>query len=81
MTSSLDKIFEGIQELIELTDLLIRKRSRDSTNYPILSYPAATTHTDKNCGYFTFLGEDITDEIHQQQHNIDRLRRRRWGWK
>ncbi|KAF7814898.1 putative BOI-related E3 ubiquitin-protein ligase 3 [Senna tora] len=50
-----------------------RKRSRDSTNYPILSYPAAATHTHKNYGYFTFLGEEIMDEIHQQQYNIDRL--------
>ncbi|XP_028799558.1 probable BOI-related E3 ubiquitin-protein ligase 2 [Neltuma alba] len=49
-----------------------RKRSRDSINYPLLSYPVST-QTHKNCGFFSFLGEDISLQIHQQQLDIDRL--------
>ncbi|KAL1349128.1 hypothetical protein HN51_025619 [Arachis hypogaea] len=61
---------------------LLRKRSRDtsgSINYTFpSSYPAtASTVTvqphHKNCGSFTFLGEDITLQIHQQQLDIDQL--------
>ncbi|KAI4333336.1 hypothetical protein L6164_018164 [Bauhinia variegata] len=48
-----------------------RKRSRDSIN-PYLCYPT-TTHSHKNCGSFSFLGEDISLQIQQQQLDIDRL--------
>lgn len=56
-----------------------RKRSRDSTN-PLISFPNAQilSHTNNNhatnCGgFFTFLGEDISSQIHQQQLEIDRF--------
>lgn len=49
-----------------------RKRSRDSINYPLPSYPASS-QAHKNCGFFSFLGEDISLQIHQQQLDIDRL--------
>ncbi|KAJ1404667.1 Zinc finger, RING-type [Sesbania bispinosa] len=47
--------------------LVPRKRSRDTmNNYPLPSY--------KNCGTtFSFLGEDISHHIHQQQLDIDNL--------
>lgn len=64
-----------------------RKRSRDSAinNNPFLSsYPTSTTTTTtttttpihyKNCGSspFSFLGEDFSFQIQQQQFDIDRL--------
>lgn len=49
-----------------------RKRSRDSINYPLLSYPV-NVQTHKNCGLFSFLGEDVSLQIHQQQLDVDRL--------
>ncbi|KAK7243906.1 hypothetical protein RIF29_38719 [Crotalaria pallida] len=65
---------------------LPRKRSREnsnSINYPYLSsYPAtaaagATTqhhHINKStCGSFSFLGEDLSFQIHQQQLDINNL--------
>lgn len=52
-----------------------RKRSREnSINYPFSSsYSTTTQPHHKNCGSFTFLGEDITLQIHQQQLDIDHL--------
>ena len=47
-----------------------RKRSRDSIN-PYLSYPASQSH--KNCGVFSFLGQDISLQIQHQQLDFDRL--------
>ncbi|KAI9116560.1 hypothetical protein K1719_012727 [Acacia pycnantha] len=49
-----------------------RKRSRDSINYPLLSYPV-NAQTHKNCSFFSFLGEDVSLQIHQQQLDVDRL--------
>uniref|UniRef100_A0A5B7B655 RING-type E3 ubiquitin transferase n=1 Tax=Davidia involucrata TaxID=16924 RepID=A0A5B7B655_DAVIN len=50
-----------------------RKRSRDSIN-PFLSLPNGQnlTHNNNRCGSFTFLGEDISLQIQQQQLEIDR---------
>ncbi|KAI4323177.1 hypothetical protein L6164_022804 [Bauhinia variegata] len=48
-----------------------RKRSRDSIN-PFLSYPN-TAQSHKNCGSFSFLGEDISLQIQQQQLDLDGL--------
>ncbi|GLT53142.1 hypothetical protein SLA2020_264330 [Shorea laevis] len=48
-----------------------RKRSRDSIN-PFLSNPI-NPQPHKNCGFFSFLGEDISYQIQQQQFDIDRL--------
>ncbi|KAJ7982009.1 BOI-related E3 ubiquitin-protein ligase 1 [Quillaja saponaria] len=48
-----------------------RKRSRDSIT-PFISYPA-TPQTHKNCSSFSFLGEDISLQIQQQQLDVDRL--------
>lgn len=48
-----------------------RKRSRDSST-PILPY--TVPHRDKSCSSnFSFLGEDISHQIEQQQLDIDRL--------
>lgn len=47
-----------------------RKRSRDAIN-PFFSNPNPQPH--KNCGFFSFLGEDISFQIQQQQFDIDRL--------
>lgn len=49
-----------------------RKRSRDSTNYPLLSYKN-TTDIDSSCAAFSFLGQDISLQIQQHQLDIDRL--------
>uniref|UniRef100_A0A5B7B6R0 RING-type E3 ubiquitin transferase n=2 Tax=Davidia involucrata TaxID=16924 RepID=A0A5B7B6R0_DAVIN len=51
-----------------------RKRSRDSIN-PFLSLPNGQnlTHNNNRCGSFTFLGEDISLQIQQQQLEIDRF--------
>ncbi|KAL5543800.1 hypothetical protein UlMin_007584 [Ulmus minor] len=48
---------------------LPRKRSRESIN-PYFTYPSAPMN--KNCGSFSFLGEDISLQIQQQQFDIDR---------
>ncbi|XP_022930636.1 probable BOI-related E3 ubiquitin-protein ligase 3 [Cucurbita moschata] len=47
---------------------LPRKRSREcmNRNHPFASYP-------KSCGTFSFLGEDISPQIQQQQLDIDRI--------
>uniref|UniRef100_A0A0A0K3I3 BOI-related E3 ubiquitin-protein ligase 3 n=1 Tax=Cucumis sativus TaxID=3659 RepID=A0A0A0K3I3_CUCSA len=51
---------------------LPRKRARECMNInPFASYPSAPT--SKSCGSFSFLGEDISLQIHQQQLDIDRL--------
>ncbi|KAI8557363.1 hypothetical protein RHMOL_Rhmol04G0005100 [Rhododendron molle] len=57
-----------------------RKRSRDSTN-PLVSFPngqilnhSNSNNHSSNCGgFFTFLGEDISLQIQQQQLEIDRF--------
>lgn len=54
-----------------------RKRTRDSIN-PLLSYPISTTAQtmNKNCSSlspFSFLGEDISLHLQQQQFDLDRL--------
>lgn len=52
---------------------LPRKRSRECMNMnPFVSYPCAPI-TPKSCGSFSFLGEDISLQIQQQQLDIDRL--------
>lgn len=51
---------------------LSRKRSRDSSINPFLSYQTPTNQ--KNCAAsFSFLGEDISLQIQQHQFDIDRL--------
>ncbi|XP_038888853.1 probable BOI-related E3 ubiquitin-protein ligase 3 [Benincasa hispida] len=51
---------------------LPRKRARECMNMnPFASYPSAPV--SKSCGSFSFLGEDISLQIHQQQLDIDRL--------
>lgn len=58
-----------------------RKRSRDSTN-PLVSFPngqilnhsnTSNNHSSNCGGFFTFLGEDISLQIQQQQLEIDRF--------
>ncbi|KAH7543876.1 hypothetical protein ACOSP7_031293 [Xanthoceras sorbifolium] len=54
-----------------ISDLIpSRKRSRDSIN-PLLSYPSL--QTQKNPTPFSFLGQDISLQIQQQQEDIDHL--------
>lgn len=48
-----------------------RKRSRSDSINPFFLYP--THQTQKNCGSFSFLGEDISLEIQQQEFDIERL--------
>ncbi|KAL0008959.1 hypothetical protein SO802_010461 [Lithocarpus litseifolius] len=52
-----------------------RKRSRDSMINPSLSFLShqTTPQPQKNCGSFSFLGEDISFQIQQHQFDIDRL--------
>lgn len=53
-----------------------RKRSRDSMINPSLSFLSHHQNTpqpQKNCGSFSFLGEDISFQIQQHQFDIDRL--------
>lgn len=51
---------------------LPRKRARECMNMnPFTSYPSVPA--SKSCGSFSFLGEDISLQIHQQQNDIDRL--------
>lgn len=54
---------------------LPRKRSRDSINNisPPFSYPTAPANYKNSCGPFSFLGEDISLRIQQEQFDIDRL--------
>lgn len=47
-----------------------RKRTRDSI-HPFINYP--TPPTNKNCDYFSFLGEDISLQVQQQQFDVDNL--------
>ncbi|XP_052177112.1 probable BOI-related E3 ubiquitin-protein ligase 3 isoform X2 [Diospyros lotus] len=52
-----------------------RKRSRDCLN-PLLTFPNGQLQRQNNisrCGSFTFLGEDISLQIQQQQLEIDRF--------
>ncbi|CAL5402540.1 unnamed protein product [Camellia sinensis] len=51
-----------------------RKRSRDLIN-PLISFPNAQIQNQNNnrCGSFTFLGEDISMQIQQQQLEVDRF--------
>lgn len=49
---------------------LPRKRTRESL-HPFLNY--STPPTSKNCSNFSFLGEDISFQIQQQQFDVDRL--------
>ncbi|XP_073135223.1 probable BOI-related E3 ubiquitin-protein ligase 3 isoform X2 [Henckelia pumila] len=49
-----------------------RKRSRDSIVTP-LHPPALNQIGNKGCGSFTFLGEDLTFQIQQQQFEVDRF--------
>ncbi|KAI9086930.1 hypothetical protein K1719_031091 [Acacia pycnantha] len=53
--------------------LASRKRSRDSINYGPLLYYKNTATNDNTCASFSFLGQDISLQIHQQQLDIDRL--------
>ncbi|KAJ7948915.1 BOI-related E3 ubiquitin-protein ligase 1 [Quillaja saponaria] len=48
-----------------------RKRSRDSIT-PFISY-TSTPQPHKNCGSFSFLGEDLSLDIQQQQLDLDCL--------
>ncbi|KAL2475903.1 putative BOI-related E3 ubiquitin-protein ligase 3 [Abeliophyllum distichum] len=52
-----------------------RKRSRDAINPLLSSYPSVCQNQNANnrCGSFTFLGEDISFQIQQQQTEIDRF--------
>ncbi|KAL0310869.1 UNVERIFIED_CONTAM: putative BOI-related E3 ubiquitin-protein ligase 3 [Sesamum angustifolium] len=52
-----------------------RKRSREAINFPLSSSPTAVQNqcVNNRCGSFTFLGEDITFQIQQQQLEIDRF--------
>lgn len=49
-----------------------RKRSREEAN-PLISYPAFQNNTSNRCGSFSFLGEDISLQIQQQQLEVDRF--------
>lgn len=54
-----------------------RKRAREaviSNHHPLMSFPPSLPNqqqTDNRCGSFTFLGEDISYQIQQQQLEID----------
>ncbi|CAA2959455.1 probable BOI-related E3 ubiquitin- ligase 3 [Olea europaea subsp. europaea] len=52
-----------------------RKRSRDAINPLLSSYPSVSQNQNANhcCGSITFLGEDISFQIQQQQSEIDRF--------
>ncbi|KAL0328640.1 UNVERIFIED_CONTAM: putative BOI-related E3 ubiquitin-protein ligase 3 [Sesamum calycinum] len=52
-----------------------RKRSREAINFPLSSSPTAVQNhcVNNRCGSFTFLGEDISFQIQQQQLEIDRF--------
>ncbi|CAI9756748.1 unnamed protein product [Fraxinus pennsylvanica] len=52
-----------------------RKRSRDAINPLLSSYPSVSHNQNANhsCGSITFLGEDISFQIQQQQSEIDRF--------
>ncbi|KAK4420589.1 putative BOI-related E3 ubiquitin-protein ligase 3 [Sesamum alatum] len=52
-----------------------RKRSREAISFPLSSSPSAVQNQSVNnrCGSFTFLGEDISSQIQQQQLEIDRF--------
>lgn len=52
-----------------------RKRSREAINSPLSLSPSAVQNQSVNnrCGSFTFLGEDISFQIQQQQLEIDRF--------
>ncbi|XP_068324111.1 probable BOI-related E3 ubiquitin-protein ligase 3 [Pyrus communis] len=55
---------------------LPRKRSRDSIGNgisPSFSHPTPPLTNYKNCGAFSFLGEDISLHVQQQQFDVDRL--------
>ncbi|TQE08740.1 hypothetical protein C1H46_005588 [Malus baccata] len=55
---------------------LTRKRSRESVTNgisPSFSYPAPPLTNYKNCGPFSFLGEDISLHVQQQQFDVVRL--------
>lgn len=48
-----------------------RKRSREEAN-PLITYPAFQ-NSNNRCGSFSFLGEDISLQIQQQQLDVDRF--------
>lgn len=52
-----------------------RKRSSDAMNPLLSSFPGVVQNQNANyrCGSFTFLGEDISFQIQQQQLEIDRF--------
>ncbi|KAJ6727870.1 BOI-RELATED E3 UBIQUITIN-PROTEIN LIGASE 2-RELATED [Salix koriyanagi] len=50
-----------------------RKRSRDSMINPLLSYPTPVAQSNKTCAAFSFLGQDLSFQIQQQQLDIDCL--------
>lgn len=49
-----------------------RKRSRDIATVTPLR-PSLNQIGNNGCGFFTFLGEDLTFQIHQQQLEVDRF--------
>jgi hypothetical protein len=57
--------------------LLSRKRPREAAinNHPLLSFPpnVQNRQSKNRCGSFTFIGEDISLQIQQQQLEIDRF--------
>lgn len=58
-----------------------KKRPRDAAsvgianNHRLLSFPANNTNNTnpKPCGSVTFLGQDFSSQIHQQQSEVDQL--------
>lgn len=55
---------------------LPRKRSRDSINNinpPFSSYLTAPANYKNSCGPFSFLGEDISLRVQQEQFDVDRI--------
>jgi len=50
-----------------------RKRSRECMNINPFASSYPSPPTSKSCGSFSFLGEDLSLQIYQQQLDIDRL--------
>ncbi|XP_062015866.1 probable BOI-related E3 ubiquitin-protein ligase 3 [Rosa rugosa] len=67
----------GLTYNVPISTTVPRKRSRVDSINPnpnLFSYPTApTSHHYKNNNSFSFLGEDISMQIQQQQFDIDRL--------
>ncbi|PIN11000.1 putative E3 ubiquitin ligase [Handroanthus impetiginosus] len=76
ITGTLPAKFAAMKSDSSLTYVPVsRKRSRDAINSLLSSSPSAVQNQSAHnrCGSFTFLGEDISFQIQQQQLEIDRF--------